>query len=1357
MRMHFKIYFILLALIFAGCSADDQEGSGDVTSVDGSADGSCDQIVYLDKDKDGFAVEGAKTACGPLEGYAEKVGDCDDENDQVNPEASEVCDGLDNNCDGKTDDNADKIWWIDYDGDGFGDAGLEFKTGCDGAPKTVANKDDCDDSNELVSPKADEVCDGIDNDCDGETDEKDSKDVKTWYRDLDGDGYGNDKDPTVQACNKPDGYAGSKEDCNDDSVDISPAASETCNKVDDNCDGKVDEDVQTPFYRDKDSDGYGDSLSDPVYSCLAPSGYVLNNKDCNDSLSSVNPAGVEKCDGFDNDCNNVIDDESSIDAKLYYQDQDWDGFGNVKVFKKSCSLVQGYALIAGDCDDTKADTYPGAQEICDDFDNDCDGKTDEEDADAANVWYEDADEDGFGNPGSVVKSCKIPFVKGKFYVSNNKDCNDSNNKVYPKAEEYCDGVDNDCNGAVDEDAALDSKTWYPDVDQDGYGNGAVSIKSCKILPNYSLIKGDCDDTDNDNHPGGKEVCDGEDNDCDGKIDEDTSVDAKSWFKDADGDGFGDAKFPLSACVPPKGYVSNKDDCNDKSKAINPDASEVCDNVDNNCDGATDESSATDAKMWFKDDDADTYGSPSKLSIKSCTQPIGHVLNSLDCDDNDKAVNPKAIEVCDGTDNDCDGVVNESDAEDAKTWYQDSDGDLFGNEKVSVQSCKNVKGFVLTKGDCDDTDNDNHPGADEICDNEDNDCDGKVDESDAKDTKSWYKDFDKDTFGDPLQSAKSCTAPSGYVSDKSDCNDNSKAINPIATELCDGVDNNCDGVIDESSAIDAKTWYKDLDNDEYGNADVSIKSCAQVKGYVSNKDDCNDKDENVRPGGVELCDNIDNNCNGKVDEDAAKNIIDWYKDADSDGYGNKLITEKSCKPIPGFVTNSTDCDDTDNDNHPGADEVCDNEDNDCDGKVDENESIDAKTWYVDSDKDGFGNIAVSVKACKAPPGTIEIPGDCDDAKASVNPKASELCDNIDNNCNGQTDENSSEDAKTWYKDKDKDGFGDPDVYLKACVTLDGYTSDKSDCNDSLVQVNPKASEICDNIDNDCDGVIDGPTATDVLSWYQDADKDGYGTPNVVKKSCKAVEGYVENKADCDDFNNNNNPKGVEVCDGADNDCDNQIDEPDAKDASTWFIDKDSDGYGSSNGLVKSCKQPSGYSLISGDCDDGSKAANPGAKEACDMVDNDCDGKTDEDDAIDAKTLYLDLDKDNYGNSAASIKTCQSMKDGYTDKGGDCNDQNSKINPMAMEICDSLDNDCNGQTDEDSAMDAKQWYQDADKDGYGNQAKLQKACKAPEGYVADDTDCKDTNDQINPKGKEVCGDNEDNDCNGQTDELPECKAP
>jgi hypothetical protein len=1359
MRMLITSIF-LSVLILQGCGLESDDVTPGV-AADATADATCQKVWYLDNDKDGFGVDGDSNivSCTPQEGYAEVSGDCDDKSKLVHPDAPEICDNIDNDCDGNIDDNEDKLWWIDYDGDGFGDKAIEFKGGCVAKNQTVDNSNDCDDNNNKVFPKAPEFCDGLDNDCDGQTDEADAKDVKTWHRDLDNDGYGNDKDQTVKSCFKPEGYSKHSTDCNDDHVDISPAVSETCNKVDDNCDGQTDEGVTTPFYKDKDADSYGDALSDPVLSCLAPTGYVLNKSDCNDNLNLVNPAGVEKCDGIDNDCNGVTDDETAKDAKIYYEDLDWDNYGNSKVWKKSCKTFdKGWTLIDGDCDDTKSKTYPGSQETCDGFDNDCDGKTDEEDADAANVYYEDSDEDGFGNPGSVIKSCKVPVIKGKFYVSNNKDCNDSNNKVYPQAKEYCDGVDNNCNGAVDEDTALDAKTWYPDVDKDGYGNGSVSIKSCKILPNYSLIKGDCDDTDNDNHPNAKEVCDDEDNDCDGKIDEGTSINAKSWYKDADGDGYGDGKFPLSSCKPPKNYVSNKDDCNDKNKAVNPAADEVCDSVDNNCDGQIDEPTAKDAKLFYKDDDGDSYGSPAKLSKKSCIQLKGYVLNKLDCDDSNKDVSPKAVEVCDGSDNDCDGVVNESDALDAKTWYKDADGDLFGDDKISVQSCKNVKGYVLYKGDCDDSDNDNYPGADEVCDDDDNDCDGKVDESDAKDTSFWYKDADNDSFGDLLHSVKSCTAPKGYVKNSADCDDKSKLIGPFAKEVCDNVDNDCDGKVDESDATDAKTLYKDGDNDLYGNVDVSIKSCNPVKGYVSDKTDCNDKDVNVHPGGVELCDNIDNNCNGKVDEEAAKNIVDWYKDADDDGFGNPKISQKSCKPIPGFVTNKTDCDDTDNDNRPNAKEVCDGEDNNCDGKIDESSAEDASVWYVDSDKDGYGNTAVSVKACKAPPGTIDVPGDCDDAKASVNPKAAELCDNIDNNCNGKTDEGNASDAKLFYRDKDKDSFGNPDVFVKACKQPDGYTSDKKDCNDNHPKVNPKVVETCDNIDNNCDGKTDDDSSSDVTTWYLDADKDSYGNPKLSKKACKQIVGYVINKDDCDDFNNKNNPKGVEVCDGVDNDCDGQADEPDAADSKTLFVDKDGDGYGTSSELIKSCKQQNGFSMVAGDCDDSVKGVNPGATEMCDVVDNDCDGKTDESDAKDAKTLYLDLDKDGHGNSAASIKTCKSIVEGYSEKKGDCNDQNEKINPMSMEVCDNVDNDCDGKTDEPDAMDAKTWYLDADKDGYGNSAKLKKACKAPDGYVADHTDCDDTDNDNHPKAKEVCDDKEDNDCNGKVDnDDPVCKQP
>ncbi|OGO12498.1 MAG: hypothetical protein A2Y53_01815 [Chloroflexi bacterium RBG_16_47_49] len=157
-----------------------------------------------------------------------------------------------------------------------------------------------------------EICDGIDNDGDGQIDEGLTN---TYYEDADGDTYGN-ASVTTQACAQPLGYVTDSTDCNDSNGGIYPGATEACNLADDNCDGNIDEGVQNAYYHDADGDTYGNA-SVTTHACTAPSGYVSDSTDCNDANTSINPGVAEVCsNGTDDNCNTQIDEGCSLSADL---------------------------------------------------------------------------------------------------------------------------------------------------------------------------------------------------------------------------------------------------------------------------------------------------------------------------------------------------------------------------------------------------------------------------------------------------------------------------------------------------------------------------------------------------------------------------------------------------------------------------------------------------------------------------------------------------------------------------------------------------------------------------------------------------------------------------------------------------------------------------------------------------------------------------------------------------------------------------------------------------------------------------------------------------------------------------------
>jgi hypothetical protein len=875
---------------------------------------------------------------------------------------------------------------------------------------------------------------------------------------------------------------------------------------------------------------------------------------------------------------------------------------------------------------------------------------------------------------------------------------------------------------------------------------------------YTTLE-DCDDSDPDVHPGALEVCDGKDNDCDGLTDdEDDEVrDPPSWYADGDADGYGDPGATHESCEAPSGYVDVEGDCDDANPDIHPDADERCDGIDNDCDELIDDDddSVADASTWYADSDGDGYGDPDN-SQQACELPSGFLADDGDCDDSDATVNPDAEELCDNIDNDCDGDIDDADDEldEGAYWYLDSDADGYGDPDLSVRACMQPSGYIAEGDDCDDTDAAVNPAATEICDAVDNDCDGDTDEDDATDATTWYADSDADGYGDASSSSVACTAPSGFIADDTDCDDGDATIFPGADEYCDSVDSDCDGRTDDGDELDLGTWYADADADGYGDAGSNLLSCDSQSGYVADDTDCDDGDATIFPGADEYCDGIDNDCDGDIDEDDAIDTLDQYEDRDGDGFGGAL-GGSWCEQLSAYVLDSSDCDDLDATVYPGADEYCDSVDSDCDGSTDDGDELDRSTWYADADTDGYGDASSTLLSCDLQSGYVADDTDCDDGDAAINHAATEVCDSVDNDCDGLVDDDDASldtsTVSTWYADSDGDGYGDASATAMTCAQPSGYGSDDTDCDDGDAAINPAATEICDSVDNDCDGDIDdddsGLDTSTATTWYADSDGDGYGDASAMATTCAQPSGYGSDDTDCDDGDAAINPAATEICDSVDNDCDGDIDDDDssldASTATTWYTDGDGDGYGDATSSALACSTPSGFIADDTDCDDGDAAVNPGATEICDSVDNDCDGDIDDDDAsLDtstASTWYADDDGDGYGDAASSALTC-SQPTGHVSDDTDCDDGDAAINPAATEICDSVDNDCDGDIDDDDASldtsTASTWYADSDGDGYGDAASSALACSAPSGFVADDTDCDDADAAYYPSAGGLC---------------------
>ena len=711
---------------------------------------------------------------------------------------------------------------LDADEDGYCDTDSLFALGGDTA------LGDCDDEVYAINPGQDERCDEgdqVDNDCDGST---------VNVVDVDGDGWCDletscaadlqdlaahcqHTGPTLQPWDPDEQYThGVDHDCNDDAPGLHPTQAEACepggpsNQLDNNCDSGDDLSFLVSYWPDIDGDGYGEAGSDAVQRCgTVPQGMSNNEDDCDDNNPAVFAGAEEICDGLDNDCDGcqgTAGDSlgglptgcvgtSGLEVSDDY-DVDLDG-------RPACGRTpEGDPL---DCDDTNPLTYRGAAELCDGEDNDCvgGGPTDEVDADG----------DGYASCAAEVWVPGTPFQL-------EADCDDSEPSAHPGGTETaCDSLDNDCDGRL-----------HPsETDMDGDGQTSCGVAGLDL---------DCDDSNPWIFSGAPEWCDALDTDCDGVLPLDE--------RDLDGDGYVACTEELQPW--PTGYAgvvghAGGGDCADDPTApllggsagdIYPGAPEISDSyaewnessetwelvlVDNQCPGDPGYDAVVDVDPFEPDPGQDAAGN-QEYCVDSTSNPVcppgaacfGCTGNELDedgdgfteargdCDDDDPLRGPWTPEVCDGIDNDCDGVLSAMEI--------DVDGDGY------VQCWPGPDLAWLLGGDCAPSDGSVHPGMEEIeGDGIDNDCDS-----------STVEPASVDADGD------------GYTADV-DCDDTDPATWPGAPELCDGLDGDCDGQLGDGAALQpdgasAQPDERDLDGDGY---------------TVCGDADCDDTDAGVNPG------------------------------------------------------------------------------------------------------------------------------------------------------------------------------------------------------------------------------------------------------------------------------------------------------------------------------------------------------------------------------------------------------------------------------------------------------------------------------------------------------------------------------
>ncbi|MBK9368745.1 MAG: putative metal-binding motif-containing protein [Deltaproteobacteria bacterium] len=313
------------------------------------------------------------------------------------------------------------------------------------------------------------------------------------------------------------------------------------------------------------------------------------------------------------------------------------------------------------------------------------------------------------------------------------------------------------------------------------------------------------------------------------------------------------------------------------------------------------------------------------------------------------------------------------------------------------------------------------------DSEPDDTEDSTEDSEPDDTED---STDEDSDGDGVPAAL-------------DCDDADPTTFPGAAEACDGADNNCDGAVDEGVTL---VVFVDEDGDGFGDDTLVTAACEATAGLAEVGGDCDDGDSLVNPDGTELCDTIDNDCDGDVDEDL---LLPHYADADGDGHGELTAIALVCPGAPGYSAVPGDCDDADPTSHPAATERCDGADNNCDGQTDEGLTA---TLYDDDDGDGYGDLDTAATRCADAAGYVAVEGDCDDTDPTISPAAAEVCSAVDLNCDGDNDERAlCEDCEDGL-DNDSDGL--------------------MDCEDADCSADAACIEDCgDKLDNDADGALD----------------------------------------------------------------------------------------------------------------------------------------------------------------------------------------------------------------------------------------------------------------------------------------------
>ncbi|MFA6010877.1 MAG: DUF1566 domain-containing protein, partial [Desulfobacteraceae bacterium] len=685
-------------------------------------------------------------------------------------------------------------------------------------------------------------------------------------------------------------------------------------------------------------------------------------------------------------------------------------------------------------------------------------------------------------------------------------------------------------------------------------------------------------------------------------------------------------------------------------------------------------------------------------------PSGYAVGGGDCNDSNISINPGMTELADdGIDNDCNGLYG-------FTWYLDSDGDGFGNPLIAVISESDLSnlGYVQDNRDLVDSNNLVNPAMEEIPnDGLDNDCNGL-------ESVSWYQDSDSDGFGNVNSLLASEIQPAGYVNNSFDCNDGESSINPMAVDIGDGIDNNCNGDMDELPIIPdtgqlasyTNTYGEDSDYlinppsyvklDENGNElQVTATSWRMVKDQVTSliwvlKDSSD---------GVKNSTNIHDADNTYTVEEASDKVI---SELNNSNFGNSSEWRLPSIKELAYLANSSNTNPSITTTYFPLVKTSD--------KIWSGTPVASdttKAWFYSLSSiaplTGAKTESLQVWAVRGVEKTSEFKGYV--SGIIIDNKTGLMWQKESASGNGKT----FNDALTYCENLSLGGYSDwrlPNKneltsllsFDRPSPTIDpmftntnqgGYWTSTTFFNSFMNfawSVDFFTTSIVYNSKSELKWVraVRGGHKPMAKTWYKDRDGDGYGD-DAVRMIIDAMDmqpvGYVANNADCNDDPNALPIKGDLINPGAADLPDDDIDQDcTGSDAFTWYKDSDNDGFGDQSIYLVKETQPATYVRNFDDCDDSNKSINPSMTELVDDgLDNNCDN-------LQKISFYVDGDGDGVGAGLSEVREVPDTVHppvGYSFTDRDCNDGDSTVSPGLVEIFDDLlDTNCNGENDDDS---------------------------------------------------------------------------